>query len=213
MKPKQIENEYYEKLCEVFERYHSGAVEKCSATMKETSYDSKGKIYVYDYDGYDMTILKLDDFSELLAEKRKNQGHKKRTLPAADAICIDSKNNWYLIEFKNSEFSKRTVGSVQEKIFNSLWILFYTYSVTGEISYIIKDIHNNDIIQFAREHITYIVVCSEDKNTNIKNAIHMKEAMHIHYTPLALDPYINFCFKDAYLYTKQELKKIIASFE
>ncbi len=63
----------------------------------------------------------------------------------------------------------------------------------------------DDIIKFAREHITYIVVCTKDKNQDVANAVHMKETMNAHYTSSFLKQYIDFSFKDAYIYTEQEL--------
>lgn len=208
---KQIDNEYHEKLCEVLEKYYGGAVEKCSATMKEASLDDSNKedkVYVYNYDDYDMEVLKLDEFSELLAKKRKNSGHKKLTIPAVDAVCIDSENNWYLIEFKNQKLNNAK-NSIKEKALNSLWLLLYTYSVTDNISCIL----DGDIIKFAKEHIIYIIVCNQDKNRDIANAIHMKEERNEHYTPNILDQYIDFCFKDAYIYTEQELREFILNFK
>lgn len=218
MKVKQIENKYFKKFCQIIEEYYSGAVEKCSTTMKDASYDDDNKVYVYTYAEPDMIILKLDEFSELLAANRENQGYKKRTLPAVDAVCIDSKNNWYLIEFKNQKFSNAK-NSAKEKALNSLWLLFYTYSVTGHISDIAGNI-TNDIIQFARKHITYIVVCNHEKNISSANYIHMKEAReklnnklsNKHYSPPALSQYIDFCFKDAYMCTEQEFRNFILNF-
>ncbi len=105
MEVKQIENQYFKRFCKIIEEYHSGAVERCSATMKDASYDNNNKVYVYTYAEPDMMILKLDEFSELLAENRENQGYKKRTMTAVDVVCIDSDNNWYLIEFKNQKLS------------------------------------------------------------------------------------------------------------
>lgn len=210
---KQIDNKYYKKLCEVFEEYYSGAVELCSTTMKEASLDDRdknSKVYVYNYENYDMKILKLDEFSELIADKRKNSGHKKLTVPAVDAVCVDSENNWYLIEFKNQNF-RDAKNSIKEKALNSLWLLFYTYSVTKHISDISEN-KDNDIIKFAKEHVTYIIICSHEENLDMANVIHMKEAMNEHYTLTILDQYIDFCFKEVYVYTEQELRKFIENF-
>ncbi|MDE5946737.1 MAG: hypothetical protein K2G63_05500, partial [Oscillospiraceae bacterium] len=149
---KQIKNEHYKKFCEVLEDYHSGAVEKCSATMKEASYDNTNKFYVYrdnennkDYD-IDMIVLKLDEFSKIY-----QPGNPPSTV---DAICIDDQNNWYLIEFKNQPFSNAK-SSVKKKMMSSLWLLFDTYCKTENISYIIGNPPTKDIIEFSKEHITY----------------------------------------------------------
>lgn len=96
MKPKQIDNKYYKKLLEVFESYYSSAVEKCSATMKDASLDDSDKdnnVYVYNYENYDMKILKLDEFSKIIKNTRTMQGYKPYIPSAVDAVCIDSENN------------------------------------------------------------------------------------------------------------------------
>ena len=208
MNPKQIENKYYKKLCEVFAECYSGAVEKYSTTMKDASLDDNNKYYVYNYDKYDMVALKLDDVSRLFSKE-----HLGYAPSAVDAVCIDSDNNWFLIEFKNSQFSGNTIQSIKKKMLSSLWFLLYTYSITENISHITENLSNNDIVKFAREHITYIVVCSYDKNVSIANNIHNAEATNEHYTPKELKPYVNYYFKDVYLYTQQELRKFIVNFK
>lgn len=112
MTPKQIDNKYHKKLSEVFEEYYSGAVELCSATMKDASLDDSDKdnnVYVYNYENYDMKILKLDEFSKMIKNTRTKQGYQPYIPSAVDAVCIDSENNWYLIEFKNQAFGGRMV--------------------------------------------------------------------------------------------------------
>lgn len=208
MKLKRIENKYYKKFCEVLETYYSGAVEKCSATMKEASLDDSNKknyVYVYNYDDYDMEVLKLDEFSKLY--------NPDNSPSAVDAICIDSENNWYLIEFKNSEFKGKTLNSVKKKMLSSLWLLFYTYSITKNISYITENLSYNDIIKFSREHIVYIVVCSSDKNLDIASNIQEAEDMNEHYIPRELKHYIGYYFKNVYLYNEQAFKKFIVNFK
>lgn len=209
---KQIDNKHHKKLCEVFEKYCSGAVELCSATMKDASLDDSNKnnkVYVYNYENYDMNILKLDEFSKIIKNIRTGQGYQPYIPSAVDAVCIDFENNWYLIEFKNQEFGGRMVKSIKDKMLSSLWILFYAYSITGNISCI----SDNDIIKFAKEKVTYIVVCSKDKNLHNANLIHQAEEIKKHYTPNELQPYINYYFKDVYLYTEYELRKFIVNFK
>lgn len=92
---------------------------------------------------------------------------------------------------------------------SSLWILFYAYSITGNTSCI----SDNDIIKFARENVTYIIVCSKDKNLHNANLIRQAEEINEHYTPNELQPYINYYFKDVYLYTERELRKFIVNFK
>ncbi|MDE6540212.1 MAG: hypothetical protein K2K66_08470 [Ruminococcus sp.] len=218
---KQIDNEYYKKFCKVLETYSSGAVKKCSATMKDASFDDNNKMYVYwdyennsDYD-IDMTILKLDEFSKIY--------NSKNTPNAVDAVCIDHENNWYLIEFKNQKFDNAK-SSVKKKMMSSLWILFDTYHKTGNISDIIGSPPTKDIIEFSKEHITYIVVCSSTKNSennNKKDRSKFGDNLRKRYTDILNRNYNQskldycaecYCFKDAYKCSEKELKNFIEGF-
>lgn len=218
---KQIDNEYYKKFCEVLETYYSGAVEKCSATMKDASFDDNNKIFVYwdyenkqDYD-VDMIVLKLDEFSKI---------YNSKNIPnAVDAVCIDHENHWYLIEFKNQKFDNAK-SSVKKKMMSSLWILFDTYRKTGNISDIIGNPPTKDIIEFSKENITYIVVCSSVKNpenNTEKNYDKFGDSLRKRYTdilnrayePSRLDYCAEcYCFKDAYKFSEKELRDFIERF-
>lgn len=219
---KQIDNEYYRRFCEVLEIFHSGAVKQCSATMKEASFDDNNKMYVYqdyenncDYD-IDMTVLKLDEFSKIY--------NLRNTPNAVDAVCIDCENNWYLIEFKNQKFDNAK-SSVKKKMMGSLWILYDTYCQTGNIYDITGNPPVKDIIEFSKERITYIVVCSSTKNSenNTKKA-HDKfgdslrkrytDILNRTYSPSRLDYCAEcYCFKDAYKCNEKELRKFIVNFK
>lgn len=211
---KQIDNEYYKKFCSVVESFDSGAVKKCSSTMKEASYDDKNNYYVYfDHENnqdfnVDMTIFKLDDFSEIY--------NPKNIYPAVDAVCIDSKNNWYLIEFKNQKFNDAK-SSVKKKMMGSLWIISGTYLKTNNISDISNNSKTKNIIDFSRENITYILVCSSKKNRqeiSDKMRKHMASATGKNYNPNKLDYCTEcFCFKDAYILDEKELRNFIAQFK
>ncbi|MBQ8724441.1 MAG: hypothetical protein IJY74_02060 [Oscillospiraceae bacterium] len=214
MKMKTIQNEHYKKLCNVIASY-CGDEEKakgCFAVMKDASYDDENKTSVYEFEP-DMEVLKLDDFSQILGaahhkaikakypEERNLQQH---TPSAVDAVCIDENNNWYLIEFKNQKIDSKVLGSVKKKMLSSLWLLFHTFSLNGY--------GMDDITKFAREMVTYILVCSRDKNRYDARLINQKELLGEHYTPNSLYGYIDYYFKDVYVYTEAELRSFIAKF-
>lgn len=211
---KHIDNDYYKKFCEVLEKYCSGAVKKCSATMKEASYDDKNNYYVYfdhennhDFD-IDMKILKLDEFSKIY--------NPKNISSAVDAVCIDHENNWYLIEFKNQKFND-TKSSVKKKMMGSLWIISGTYLKTNNISDISGNPPTKNIIDFSRKNITYIVVCSSEKNPqeiSDKMRQHMASMARKNYNPNKLDYCTEcFCFKEAYKFHEKELRDFIERFK
>lgn len=210
---KTIENEHYRKLCDAISSYcGEDKSRECFAAMKEASYDDENKTSVYDFEP-DMEVLKLDDFSQILghahhesikAKYPSESGLQQHTPSAVDAVCIDENNNWYLIEFKNQKIDSKVLGSVKKKMLSSLWLLFHTYSLNGK--------HIDDITKFAREKITYILVCSRSKNRSDAMIIHQKEENGEHYTPKGLYGYIDYYFKDVYVYTEAELRSFIAKF-
>ncbi len=213
MKMKTIQNEHYKKLCSAIASYCSEEeAANCFAAMKDASYDDENKTSVYEFDP-DMEVLKLDDFSQILgaahhkAIKSKypdERGLQQHTPSAVDAVCIDENNNWYLIEFKNQKIDSKVLGSVKKKMLSSLWLLFHTYSLSGN--------GMDDITKFAREKVTYILVCSRAKNRSDAMLIHQKEEKGEHYTPNSLYGYIDYYFKDVYVYTEAELRSFIAKF-
>ena len=215
MKTKTIQNEHYAKLCEVINSYCGGAeqAQVCYSTMQDASYDEENRKSVYEFEP-DMKVLKLDDFSHILGAAHHNgikekyaaeNGIQQHTPSAVDAVCIDENNNWYLIEFKNQKIDSKVLGSVKKKMLSSLWLLFYAYSVSGCCM--------EDLTRFAREKVTYILVCSRDKNRSDANLIHQKELLGEHYTPNSLYGYIDYYFKDVYVYTETELRQFIARFK
>lgn len=214
MKMKTIQNEHYKKLCDMICSCCGAEKAKaCFSIMKDASYDEDNKKSVYEF-ALDMEVLKLDDFSQILGAAHHNaikgkypkeNGIQQHTPSAVDAVCIDADNNWYLIEFKNQKIDSKVLGSVKKKMLSSLWLLFYTYSVSG--------CSMEDLTRFAREKVTYILVCSRDKNRSDANLIHKKELIGEHYTPNSLYGYIDYYFKDVYVYTETELRQFIADFQ
>jgi hypothetical protein len=232
MKMKTIQNEHHSKLCDIINTYCGGKFKAggCYSTMKEASKDDNNTVYVYDYDEtnpnekiYDIdNILKLDDFSDIFtknhhiatkAKHPKEKGIVNLKPQAVDAVCIDENNHWYLIEFKNQKLEAAEEGA-KEKMLSSLWLLFYTYSVTGN--------GIDDTSRFARENISYIIVIPESKDISdpeakkkhieIATRIHTKEAMGKHYTPGDMRIYEDYYFKEIFIYTERELRSFIAKF-
>ncbi len=206
MKMKTIQNEHYKKLCDIICSYCNTAdkAKKCFSTMKDASYDKENKEWVYEFLPDAGNVLKLDDFSEIFAEIHQKKGFLSHQPKAVDAVCIDENNNWYLIEFKNRKLDN-AIKSIKEKMLSSLWLLLHTYSDTGNAI--------EDATAFAQKHVTYIVVCSKDKNSADALRVHQAESTGEHYTPHKLLEFKGYYFKDIYMYTETELRQFIADFK
>ena len=206
MEVKRIQNEHYSKLCHLLNTYcqDDTVAQKCSSTMHEASYDDNGDYYVYSL-SQDMEIIKLDDFTKYFNERRKQLGYSAaQEMSAVDAVCINSTGEWFLIEFKNQPLDN-SISSVKKKILSSLWLLFYIYSYT--------DNSIDDVIKFSKNNVTYIVVYNKEKIEQDAMRIEQKEAQGEHYTPHKLAPYKDYCFKDIYIYTDQQLRNFIYKFD
>ena len=216
MEQKKIQNEYHLQLCEIIRKYCNDeeTSKSCFASMKDASFDTDNGCYLYN-NTPDMEILKLDQLSKVFNSKRGFGCPPS----AVDSAFINYQNEWFLIEFKNSNFYRqssenkdlshkredKSVGSSRKKMLSSLWLLFYIYSISEQPL--------ENITRFSREHVTYIAVYKRDKNLQIAMPIHQAEVMNKHFTPKEYAPYIGYYFKDAYVITEQELRSFIAKFE
>lgn len=182
--------------------------------MASASYDSDGeKICFYSSEFMDkfinMEAIKLDDISK----KRKNMLEMPGNFlfeeqPAVDAVCINSCNEWFFIEFKNAKVNDK-ITSIKKKMLSSLWFCFYMLSKSNKDD----DILNNDVLKFSREHATYIIVGRRDKNEDVAENIRELEAYHKHYQPYKLRQFINYYFKDVYMLTEFEFRDFIRTFK
>lgn len=183
------------------------------SNMSAASYSDNDKVSFYSEDFLDpfinMETLKLDEISkyrrQMLELPEKSWFNE---FPAVDAICIDSNNEWFFIEFKNAKVEKQ-ITSIKQKMLNSLWFCFYMLSKSNKDD----DILNSDAIKFSREHITYIVVIKRDKNIEDAKEIEEKESINEHYNHRKLIEVIGYYFKDVYMLTEYEFRDFILQFK
>lgn len=79
------------------------------------------------------------------------------------------------------------------------------YAIGSDHSSNILDLSNP--IQFARNHITYIVVCNSKKDVYTWEQVRNCDNAGEHYTPDCLNKFKYFLFKDAYAYTEDYFEK------
>lgn len=209
--PRKIRNEHFKTLCDVIQEvigeYLPSGSEVLS-NMIEASVDDHDdeKIHLYNEQEMNLEIIKPDSLTKHLKNILKKP---VREVPAADALCIDANNEWYIIEFKNSEITTAK-ESIRKKMLSTIWFVGFLYSKSQhELMYKF----NGDLVEFARNHITYIIVCSSQKNaqfvSNIREKAHAKQS----FTPRDFEQFIGYYFKDIRMITEKELRLFIHDFK
>lgn len=124
---------------------------KPSCSLKELSKDTSNQEYMCE------SQLQVMNFDQM--PKIYQQWLKCRTTPKSnDVLYITSNDMWYFIEFKNGRIKK---ADVHNKIYDSIIMLIDMA--------IIPD------FQFAREHIIYILVYNQGKNSEIEQSTSRQE--------------------------------------
>ena len=210
-----INNPNFNKLIQAFKSLLG--IKNIVSNIKDASLDDNNKvekIYLYDGKKIDMDAIKLDDMTSYFVKyMHDNRKLKDFTQPnAVDAVFVTNDNEWFLIEFKNSPIIKNknneeqinstVLTSIRQKMFGSLWFLFSLNSFTN-----INLFNNNDVTEFARNHITYIVIISREKNPDEYRRIF--QSTNNLYTPDYLKKYVGYYFKDVYMMTEKELPRFI----
>jgi len=211
---KKITNDYFIKLCDVVKRslMDVSKFDDCLSDMITASEDdSNDHKLVYTNDKINMEVLKLDEYTKDFNKKRRCEMPelKENHQPSAvDAVCVNKKNEWFLIEFKNEPI-EHILKSTPKKMLSSLWLIAFLYSKLSE-----KIADETDILKFAREHVTFITVVSSDKNGEYDETIGTTwEEDGAFYTPNKFIKYKGYYFKDVYVLTELGLSFFIEHFD
>lgn len=211
---KKITNDYFLKFCDVVKQslMDSSKFNDCLSDMINASEDEvNDHKLVYTNDKINMEVLKLDEYTKDFNKKRRYElpELKEDHQPlAVDAVCVNKKNEWFLIEFKNEPI-KNILKSTPKKMHSSLWLIAFLYSKLSE-----KIADETDILKFAREHVTFITVVSSDKNGEYDETIGTTwEEDGTFYTPNKFIKYKGYYFKDVYVLTELGLSFFIEHFD
>ena len=211
---KKITNDYFIKFCDVVKRslLDVSKFDDCLSNMVDASKDdSNDNKPVYDNKKINMEVLKLDEYTKDFNKKRRRElpELKEDHQPlAVDAVCVNKKNEWFLIEFKNEPI-KNILKSTPKKMLSSLWLIAFLYSKLSE-----KIFNETDFLKFARENITFITVVSSDKNKEYDETIGTTwEEDGTFFTPDKFIKYKGYYFKDVYVLTELGLSFFIEHFD
>lgn len=201
--------EYFKNFHEMLHDLFNLKEKEIVSDMRTASYDDENDFYLYNNENnlMNMEVVKLDDMTEYFSHYMQQERSLRNftQTQAVDAICINNKNDWFFIEFKNRKYDSDVISDVKKKIFKSLWFVSSMNSFAG--TNLFPDM---DFADFARQHIIYIVVISREKNPTEYHRIH--QSNNNLYTPDNFKKYIGYYFKDMYLFTEQETYKFIKNF-
>ena len=204
----------YEKLKFFFDSYAKTCNKSIEFNLHDASYDKNNSTYLYE-NRKDLSVIDMDLFAQQVYTKLKflqNELSDRKdindlAMATVDSFVIDKDNEWFFIEFKNTSLSSdKTKKSVVEKAYQNYYMLmdlFFENKNNTNISFFDFD---NPLL-FAKEHITYILVISEDKNSVDVERLHSMALAGEKFRPLYMEKLKHYLFKDAYVYLPSDFER------
>ena len=171
----------------------------------------KDKVY-YLYNGEkDFEVIDMDLIAKQAYKEIKHaKDIANNFVNTADAFLINKENEWYIIEFKDAAISAKSdslKNNVLKKAYSNWYMLLdVLYSMNEKKDRYMEFAYENPV-EFAKQHIHYILVCSEEKNPNIYTQIKNSTMIGEKYTPLFMQRIKDYLFKDAYVYTEKYFER------
>lgn len=176
------------------------------STLREVSLNDAEEKTKYLYTGdKNIEVVSMDILAEKVYKQIRGTFSADNPIASVDAFLINNKNNWYFIEFKDCPINgkKSSVkNNIIKKAYENWYMvldIIYSLAERGEKTTIF-DIANP--VNFARNHVYYILVCSAEKNVNIYNQVKNNILLHQNYTPPFMQRLKDYLFKDAFVCTE-----------
>lgn len=161
------------------------------------------------YNGKELRVITMDSVAKhgyIVAKKAKS---KDNWVSTADSFVISRDNEWYLIEFKDSKVNAnndKVKRSVLKKVYENWYmILDILYTMKDELPLGAFDFNNP--VDFAKNHVHYILVCSSEKNSEVYKQIKNHALIGEVYTPPFMQRIKDYLFRDAYIFTEIDLER------
>ena len=204
---------------ETFKAFLESLAQPCGICVQtklhETSYDTSKTpmVYVYDDKRTQLAVIDMDTFSQKVftrlkyspSELTEQKDINKLAMSTVDALLIDKNNEWFFIEFKNQKISN-SKDSVSKKAYQNYYLLmslFYDYSRNYKNS----SFSISNPLKFAKNHITYILVVSEEENQRDVQKMHNISLAGEYFRPDFMDRLRHYLFKDAYVYLPSDFER------
>ena len=185
------------------------------STLHETSLNDSGNMYLYD-GKCDFEVVSMDLLAKKAYKIIKNADSQENPVNTADAFLINKENEWYFIEFKDTSIrsdSKTVKDNILKKAYANWYMVLDILYAMKEVAETNSIFEKDNPVRFAKEHVSYILVCSGSKNANIYNQVKNCSLIGKKYTPGFMSRLKYYVFKDAYVYTEDFFeKKFVAEF-
>lgn len=183
--------------------------------LHEISLNKSGKQdenYVYDGQ-YNLEVIDMDNLAKYGYRVVKQLEDINNVVNTADGFLINKQNEWFFIEFKDSEIkasNDKVKNSVLKKAYSNWYMLLDILYTMKDQEEMYQGFEVNNPIQFSKDNIYYILVCSSEKNPNVYKQIKNHEHLNENYTPEFMKRLKDYLFKDAYIYTEYQLEQKFA---
>ena len=165
--------------------------------------------YLYNMNGTELKVIDMDVIAQKGYRLIKFPQSKKLedSVSSADAFLINKGGDWFFIEFKDQVAANtKTKASVTKKAYqNWYWLLDILYEMRTELDKDFFDFENP--VEFAKNHVTYILVVSKEKNENIVRKIHECILAGGKYKLPYLEKLEKYIFKEVYVYTPEYFRR------
>lgn len=205
----------FRKLLEDYFAQNDVADLTCVSDLYAASRNTEGNRAVYQ-GKKNLQVIDMDRIAKEGYRRIKTADWKDNPVNTADAFLIDDKNRWFFVEFKDSKLDA-TKDSLKNNILKKAYANWY---MILDILYAMREsgteweqFQFGNPVRFAKEHVSYIVVCSADKNPLFYQQIKNHDLIGTHYTPLFMRRLKDYIFQDAYVYTEDFFeRKFVNSF-
>lgn len=171
----------------------------------KTSIDSVSKMSLYTNKTNNLNVLDMDVFAKKIYYRVWGQNMPDNIFNSPDAFLVNSDNHWFFIEFKNSQINAQNAKTKSNILKKAFCIVYSIIDVLSEVNdgYILSAYSNP--LSFFRSNVTYILVCSNDKNPTVsqRNVQQRITTGKYRYTPEFMQKINSYLFYDACIYTEK----------
>ncbi|SFP38272.1 hypothetical protein SAMN04487928_101174 [Butyrivibrio proteoclasticus] len=193
-------------VLEVFEKF-AGKYDNCPllGDLSTLSLDDNNGVLVYHKQG-EFKAISLDTLAQYpyRIARWPESNKKSDSIASTDAMLVDKNKDWIFIEFKNQSV-RNTKDSVNEKAYQ-VWHMIM--DILDEMKSNIPLYTDNPLL-FAKEHITYILVFNPEKDFLSKERVEEAELAGLHYKTDFMLKIEKYLYKEAFVATESELRKIL----
>lgn len=193
----------YERVKNLLVKYFSdrGIHIDLEKDLHVVSLNEQGDKYLFEGDK-NLKVISMDDVARNGYRLVKHAEGKP--VNTVDAFLADVNNEWFFIEFKDCKLSSKKDNIEKNGMANFLML----QDVFEEMGTECSDVFSaENAMKFAREHIIYILVCSREKDPYTYEQVRFHDATKERYTPVCLQKFKDYFFKDAYAYTEEYFEK------